>query len=166
LIIDILATLNIKNEQEKNFFAPEWRNTLFLFKFSHWKAFQKDQINKIFKLVQSHRAVNNQSLYQTIINYLHCHYKEPLTIKNIAEKFYLNPTYIGRVFSKAKGITIKQYLNDFRINEAKKLLLNTNKMIYEIASEVGFRESKYFISKFINSEGVSPAQYRKGKLSD
>jgi two-component system response regulator YesN len=70
------------------------------------------------------------------------------------------------VFSKAKGITIKQYLNNFRINEAKKLLLNTNKMIYEIASEIGFRESKYFISKFINSEGVSPAQYRKGKLSD
>lgn len=49
------------------------------------------------------------------------------------------------------------------MEEAKRLLRDTDKLIYKIAEETGFTESKYFISKFIDQTGMSPAEYRKMK---
>jgi two-component system response regulator YesN len=57
-------------------------------------------------------------------------------------------------------VNFNQYVNRIRIAEAKKLLLQTDKLIYEIASEVGYTESKYFIVKFTQEVGKSPTEYR------
>lgn len=96
-----------------------------------------------------------------VIEYVHQHYMEQINLKEIADKFFVNATYLGRAFQKATGVNFKQYVNSIRIAEAKNLLLHTDKRIYEIAEAVGYSESKYFVVKFTQETGISPTEYRK-----
>ena len=112
------------------------------------------------------------------LTYIQRHFREQISLKSVADKFYVSPSYLGRCLQKAlKGSSFRQYLNDLRIREAKRLLRDTDKMIYEIAQDVGYAdpkyfnrvfkevegvsESKYFISKFTDLTGVTPAEYRR-----
>lgn len=79
--------------------------------------------------------------------------------------YFVTPSYLGRCFQKVTGVGFKQYLNQLRIEEAKLLLARTDKMVYEVAEEVGFTESKYFVSKFTAQVGKTPLEYRKAVQS-
>ncbi len=89
------------------------------------------------------------------------HYQENLTLKELGRIYYMNAAYLGQVFKKQYGESFKDYLNHIRIEKAKELLLNTNKRIYEIAEEVGYRDVDYFMNKFITQNGCTPTKYRK-----
>ncbi len=107
------------------------------------------------------REMQGMGITGDIVTYIRQRYMEPLTIKQVAEKFFLNPVYLGQVFRKSTGLSFKQYLNDIRINAAKELLIETDLKIYEVAQRVGYPESKYFIVKFEESLGISPSEFRK-----
>lgn len=96
-----------------------------------------------------------------MIAYARQHFREPITLKEVAERFFVSASYLGRSFQKAAGIPFKQYVNELRIEEAKRLLRQTDRLIYEIAEETGFAESKYFIARFTAMVGMSPMEYRK-----
>ena len=85
---------------------------------------------------------------------------EQFSLKQVADIFYINAAYLGRVFQKTTGMCFKEYVNKIRISEAKRLLLQTDRLIYEIANDVGFTESSYFIVKFSQEVGKSPSEYR------
>ncbi len=95
------------------------------------------------------------------LHYVERHYREPLTLAKLAERFHMNPAYLGRMFQKAVGTNFKQYITRLRIAEAKRLLRTTDKFIYQISDELGFTESTYFITKFTQEEGMSPSEYRR-----
>lgn len=117
-------------------------------------------IKEGFELIEQNYRNKNPSVCKEIVNYIHKHYMEQISLKQIADKFYINAAYLGRVFLKSTGVSFKDYVNQLRICEAKKLLLQTDKMIYEIANKVGFMESSYFIVKFTQEVGKSPTEYR------
>ncbi len=99
-----------------------------------------------------------------IKKYVDSHYREELTLKSIANKFFMNPVYMGQLFKKTYGIYFKDYLLQVRMCEAKKNLRQTDMRIYEVAENVGFSNSDYFVTQFEKATGVTPTQYRK-KLS-
>ena len=80
-----------------------------------------------------------------------CYPKVARRMCELMTEAYGNPSSLHH-----KGIEAEQALR-----EAKRLLRDTDKMIYEIAQEAGFTESKYFISKFTDLTGVTPAEYRR-----
>lgn len=88
-------------------------------------------------------------------------YAEGLNLKSLGEKYYINSAYLGQIFKKKYGVSFKDYLNSFRIERAAELLLRSDKKVYLIAEEVGFNNTDYFISKFVQLKGVTPLQYRK-----
>lgn len=94
------------------------------------------------------------------IAYIRLHYSEQINLKKVAKKFFVNASYLGRTFQKTVGVSFTEYVNKLRIEEAKRLLLQTDKLIYEIASQVGFIESSYFVVKFTQEVGKSPTEYR------
>jgi len=94
------------------------------------------------------------------IEYIRLHYSEQINLKKVAKKFFVNASYLGRTFQKTVGVSFNEYVNQLRIDEAKRLLLQTDKLIYEIASQVGFLESSYFVVKFTQEVGKSPTEYR------
>ncbi|MFC6332963.1 response regulator [Paenibacillus septentrionalis] len=98
---------------------------------------------------------------QRIKKYIDQHYAEPISLKSIAARFYINPVYLGQLFKKNYHLYFNEYLLQLRIQEAKKLLRQTDLKIYEIAERVGFSHPEYFVSQFEKQENLSPTAYRQ-----
>ena len=89
------------------------------------------------------------------------HYAENLTLKDLSKTYFVNSSYLGQIFRKKYGQSFKDYLNSYRIKESAVLLLRTDKKVSEIAEDVGYHDTDYFIRKFIEMNGCTPARYRK-----
>lgn len=89
------------------------------------------------------------------------HYADNLTLRDLSKKYFINSSYLGQIFHKKYGQSFKDYLNDYRINEAAARLLKTDKKIGQISEEVGYHDMDYFVSRFITIKGCTPARYRK-----
>ena len=85
---------------------------------------------------------------------------EDISVGEIAKRLDVSVYYMCHAFKKATGVTIVDYRNELKIVNAKKLLINTDKKITEIASECGFDSDSYFGKIFKQYENLSPAQYR------
>jgi two-component system response regulator YesN len=89
------------------------------------------------------------------------HYMDNLSLKSLSEKYYINSAYLGQIFKKQFGNSFKDYLNNYRIDRAAEALIRSDEKVYLIASAVGFNNTDYFISKFVQLKGITPLQYRK-----
>lgn len=75
-----------------------------------------------------------------------------------------NRTYLSTIINRQMGKSFTEYINFYRIEEAKELLLTTNKKVIEIGQEVGFNSTQSFYSAFKKQTGVSPSVFRKVKV--
>ncbi|MNE88960.1 Bifunctional transcriptional activator/DNA repair enzyme AdaA [compost metagenome] len=96
--------------------------------------------------------------------YIDTHYKENIYLKGIAAEFHMNPVYLGQLFRKSYGIYFNEYLLSLRIEEAKRLLRQTKKRMYEIAELVGFQNADYFATQFEKLENMTPTDYRNMRI--
>ncbi|AOZ93061.1 response regulator transcription factor [Paenibacillus crassostreae] len=97
---------------------------------------------------------------QKIRAYIESHYQENISLKSIAAQFYVNPVYLGQLFKKTYGVYFNDFLQQLRMNEAKRLLRQTDLRIYEVSERIGFGNSDYFVTKFEKMEGMTPSEYR------
>ena len=88
-------------------------------------------------------------------------YADNISLKDLGDKYHINSSYLGQVFRKNYGMSFKNYLTNYRIKEAAKQILHTDKKINRIAEDVGYKDSDYFIRKFIEIMGCTPSKYRK-----
>ena len=96
-----------------------------------------------------------------IVGYLGEHFAEPLTLSAVAAQFGLSPQYFSTFFRENFGRTFTQHVNSLRIEQAARLLRETDLPVMEIAFNVGFDNFSYFIKRFREVYGVSPSHYRK-----
>ena len=102
----------------------------------------------------------SNGIISDIESYILKNYKSDISLKSIAEIFYINPVYLGQLFKKNFGMYFTDYLHKLRIGEAMRLLKMTDLKIYEIAYMVGYTDNNYFGFKFEKIAGMSPKQYR------
>lgn len=95
-----------------------------------------------------------------IEQYIKENYHENINLKRISEVFYINPVYLGQLFSKHFNMYFHDYLTKIRIDEAKRLLRTTDLKVYEVADKVGFQNVDYFINKFKKRVNCTPLHYR------
>ncbi len=107
------------------------------------------------------RKNSSRGILQELEREVRQNYAENLTLRELGQKYFLNSSYLGQIFRKKYGQSFKDYLCSYRINEAAKQLLQTDKKISIIAEEVGYHDTDYFISKFIEQMGCTPAKYRR-----
>lgn len=98
---------------------------------------------------------------EEVMRYVQEHYWEPLTIKSIAAKVYLNPNYLGQLFKKQTGVYFNDYVHTVRIGEAKKRLKSTTHKIFDVAVSVGYSDVDYFVQQFKKIVGCPPSGYRE-----
>ena len=108
----------------------------------------------------THRNEKHE-LVDRIAKYITTHYKLNESLDDIAKKFYVNKCYLSRIFSEVTGFTISEYININRIKEAKQLLSTTEFTLTEIALQLGFRSTAYFVRVFKIYTETTPHQYRK-----
>lgn len=130
-------------------------------------AYKKWFINQRLFLLLSSLAVNaqefsnNLTLSDRICRYLSDNIGVPFSSENIEKRFYLSYKYMSHLFKKEKGVTMQQYHNSVRMDEACRLLCSTLMSIGEIADKLGFSDVLYFSRCFRNYTGKSPSTYRK-----
>lgn len=104
--------------------------------------------------------VESENMVEKVRRYIHEHYDEDLNREKLAEVVYLTPDYLAKRFKLEMGVSITEYLNDYRIQKAREMLLQGNLSISMIARNTGFDSVSYFSTVFKKLTGCSPYAYR------
>jgi AraC-like DNA-binding protein len=102
-------------------------------------------------------------LIKEAVTSIRFHIDQPLSLNRIADTLGVHPSYLSRTFKKAVGMTLTDYINRLRIEEAKYMLASSNESVAKIALSVGYNDPNYFSKVFMKLEHVTPHEYRKRK---
>lgn len=124
---------------------------------------KKGLINKIVDdtLLEANEYQSLNNSIQEVMDYVEDNFNEDISLKGIAEIVHLNASYLSSLFKEELNMTFSEYLTRRRIQEAKRLLMQTDLTINEIAEKVGYQTAKYFIKIFKQYENTTPNSYRK-----
>lgn len=95
------------------------------------------------------------------INYIRSHTNEPITIDNVASQIHRSSSYIMKRFKAELGITINAFIIRCKLEEAKSLLIYSEKSLAEISNYLCFSNQSYFQNLFKKQYKLTPKQYRK-----
>ena len=98
--------------------------------------------------------------FNDMVKYIEDHYTEPLTVAEVADVFFVTPSYFAHFFKKRAGKSVIQFLNEVRILKARLLLEQEDMPVSEVALQVGFDDINYFSRKFKQLTGRTPTEYR------
>lgn len=115
----------------------------------------KDQPPAALSTQSRHKKVDEVAAY--IVN----NYSQPLSLDNIAGRFYISKCYLSRIFREATGFTVNEYLNMNRIRHARHMLVNTDLSITAISEALGYDSITYFERVFRRYAELSPSRYRR-----
>lgn len=104
---------------------------------------------------------SDSALSDRVCRFLNDSISEPFSSCAVEKHFFLSYKYIAAVFKKEKGMTMQQYHNAMRMEEACRLLCSTLMRIGDIAEKLGFSDMLYFSRCFHRYTGKSPSRYRK-----
>ncbi|MFC0212163.1 response regulator [Paenibacillus chartarius] len=122
----------------------------------------KERLSTMFS-----RCVSGTSLrsgrreIQMILDYIHTHYADNITLADLSEKLKLSGNYISNLFKSETGYRLTEYMNRYRITIAKQLLQDPGAKVYQIAEQTGFQEASYFCKVFKEMEGITVTEYRR-----
>lgn len=98
-----------------------------------------------------------------LLDYIHTHYKDKITIEGLAKKASISKTEVLRCFKSIIGLSPINYLNSYRLQRAAYLLIHSENNIQEIAMDCGFDDNSYFSKLFKKNYHVTPHNYRLQK---
>lgn len=106
-------------------------------------------------------SMPNAPRLQNLIRYMHAHYRDALTMDQLAEQAGFSKYYLSREFKKLTGMPPNEYLISLRIEQAKQLLANTEFPAYRVGILSGIENEAYFSRLFHQRTNMTPAEYRK-----
>lgn len=140
---------------EKTFTYPELENIV------------TRMICEYCELVQKKSMIGYSRIVKKTIEYINLNFKEPISLKLLAQHAGVNPSHLSRQFKKELGIGITEFINKRRIEEAKFLMIQGRGSITDIAISVGFESYNYFYRVFKKMTSITPKDFIKqyGKSS-
>nr|WP_295930528.1 AraC family transcriptional regulator [uncultured Dyadobacter sp.] len=103
---------------------------------------------------------DNQRI-NTVYNHIREHYAERITLANVSALVHMNEEAFSRFFSRIMQKPLFTFLNEYRINMASKMLIETDMQVAEIGYACGYESLPFFFRQFRKFGGVTPATYRK-----
>jgi two-component system, response regulator YesN len=103
----------------------------------------------------------SESVVERAKQYIYANYHQDISRELVASSVYLTPDYLAKIFKMETGLTITEFINHYRIQVAKELLIQKDVNITEIARETGFESISYFSTVFKKTAGETPHSYRK-----
>ena len=114
-----------------------------------------------FELLLKENPAEAQGIVQDINDYIHVHFREGLTIKMLAEHFFLHPAYLGQLLIRKNGIGFNEMLHNLRIEESCRLLQMNQYKNSEISEKIGYSSYPLFLKQFEKRMNMSPNDYKK-----
>ncbi|WP_127548451.1 AraC family transcriptional regulator [Paenibacillus amylolyticus] len=114
----------------------------------------------------SGEIVESNTLAESIKDYLDTNYRQNIKLKELADQFHIDFYYLIHIYKNHFGTSPYHYLIQRRMGEATRLLVSTNKKIWEIAKLVGYDNPNYFTILFTKTVGESPRSFRKKNQKD
>lgn len=109
----------------------------------------------------THEEVDKpQYLVKQAIEYINQYYNQKLDLQTVADQLYVSTWHLCKVIKKQTGTNFVDLLNNARIENAKRMLLESNMKIYEIAEAVGYADTAYFSKIFKKITQITPNEYR------
>lgn len=128
----------------------------------YFKCKQIELIYRFFSLLLTKsKKFTNRDIAESVKKIIDYNFGRDITVGEISDTLHLDSTYLTRKFAQQYGISPKEYLIEKRIEHAKKLLIETDATIKEIALSVGYIDQLYFSRIFKKKVGESPIGYRK-----
>ena len=107
------------------------------------------------------RESDAAALAENVRVYLQENYDKPVDFSALADSLAVSAPYLSKLFHEQTGSSPSRYLTDIRMRQARKLLMDTNLTVKEIAVRVGFPDPFHFSRSFRNAVGISPVQFRE-----
>lgn len=117
------------------------------------------------KTVVSNREAGAEQIVRNVMAYLRENYSRQIDFGALAESQAVSAPYLSRLFHAYAGVSPSRYLTAYRMEQARKLLRDSNLSVGEIAERVGYPDPFHFSRSFKNAVGISPAQYREEQAS-
>lgn len=112
--------------------------------------------------LKSGEHISPTSVYTDIaVDYIHRHYRESLGVDDLAREAKISPAHLNRFFRQVYGISTMQYLYNWRLKVAYRLLESPYLNVSEVAAECGFSSANYFIRAFRKKYGTTPGEMKK-----
>ncbi len=132
----------------------------------YYQGVVKGEIGALISLLErdfssESRGEKKSEMVKMGIRYMKNHFREMLSLEDVAEAEGFSRFYFCREFKKITGYTINEYLRYLRCQEAERLLQSSQLAISEIASECGFDDVSYFTKIFKKQTGRLPSQLRR-----
>ena len=119
--------------------------------------YYQDIMPQIYEKVQN----KDVAVILDIKKYLQENYMKDISLKELADMVCVSPSYFSTFFKNTTGENYKSYLIKIRLEEAIKLVMNTDLKTYQVAERVGYNNVRRFVDAFKNRYGMSPMEYRK-----
>lgn len=121
-----------------------------------------DQVQDYIELVKNQIGGMRQKndLVGNVSQYLEDHFREDPSLLDLAEEFFVSPTYLSKRFKEKTGGNISQYIENLKMEHAKTMLIVSEVPVTEIALEVGYMDSNYFSRVFKKATGMTPRDFR------
>ena len=125
-------------------------------------ALLEDYEKLVLKISQKNQIGSGGSSRQAtaIMNYIEKNYMKEISLEILSEEMGLTPNYLCKIFKNSTGMKLTQYINQVRVEGAKKLLKNTSMKAHEIAETVGFSSASYFSTIFKQVTGTTVSEYK------
>lgn len=94
------------------------------------------------------------------VRYIDSSYHQPLAVSQLTELLGVSQAYLCRIFRRVKGVSPRKYISMLRLMQAKRLLVQTELPVSQVALSVGYADSLAFTRFFTSHEGISPTAYR------
>ena len=107
--------------------------------------------------------VKHVDIIYKAISYIKNNYMNKLTLEDVASHVFLSPSYFSKIFKEEMKSNFNTYLNQIRIEVAKKLLADDTVVLVDISSRVGYEDQSYFSKVFKKMTGVSPGKFRENR---
>lgn len=118
-------------------------------------------LTNCMNFIRQHKERSSEHPLTRVEWFLKDNYAKHLTVKEIAEQFYINPVYLGQAFIKKHGVSILEYIHNLRIEAAKKRLTETGDTVRSIMESVGYVHYHHFLREFEKRTAMKPVAFRE-----
>ena len=122
-----------------------------------------EKINESVLAIAKKAENRSESIVERAKKYIDENFRKDISLEDVSQRVDISSYYFSKIFKEETGVNFIEYLTGLRMEEAKRLLEDTDLSIKEVCSEVGYSDPNYFSRNFKKYEGTTPTEAREKK---